>query len=75
MSRAAEIGSSTSPSLTPLILVTILSFQHISPYNFASSVQKQACYILLKTTENKLLFLITFMYYDVRLTISIFDIL
>ena len=29
---------------------TILFFQHIFPYNFGSSLQKQACYILLKTT-------------------------
>ena len=75
MSRAAEIGSSTSAGLAPLNSATILSFQHIFPYNFDSSLQKYACYILLKTTGNKLLFLITFMCYDVGVTISIFDIL
>ena len=47
MSHAVEIGSSTSASLTPLNSATILSFQHIFPYNFGSSLQKQACYILL----------------------------
>ena len=40
MSRAAEIGSTASASLTAQILVKSLSFQHIFPYNFGSSLQK-----------------------------------
>ena len=44
-----------------------------SAYNFGSRLQKQACYILLKTTENKLLVPITFIFSFHILTCSIFD--
>ena len=62
MSHAVKIRSITSASLTLLISATILSFQHIFPYNFGSSLRKQACYILLKTTENKVLLPTTFIF-------------
>ena len=41
---------------------TTMSFQQRFPYKFGSSLQKYACYILLKTTENKLLFLFIFIW-------------
>ena len=62
MSRVVEIGNSTSASLIPLIQSQFYLFSIIFPYNFGSSLQKYACYIYLKTTENKLLFLIIFMW-------------
>ena len=75
MSCAGEIGSSPLASLTPLNSATIRSFQHVIPYNFGSSLQKQACYILLKTTENKLLLPITFIFSFHIFTYSSFDFL